>query len=225
MHIYSAAIKKSHEIRRISPFLATISSGMQQTHVGRGKITLQNTAPQPLSAEKNRLFEKFYAEHYPMAHGYLMRVIRNADDAYDVLIHSFELALARFDDYLASASPRYWFFGIVRNSASYFLRKRAKEYNDSLIVVTRPGMLSLSKHATPTPEDILLRGEEESLLNRVLESLPEKYREVALLRFQDFSYKEIAAALGLTVEAVESRMRRAIIRLEPIYAAFKEGKL
>lgn len=187
---------------------------MQQTPVGRGKITLQNTAVQPLSAEKNRLFEKFYAEHYPMAYGYLSRVIRNADDAYDVLIHSFELALARFDEYLASADPRFWFFGIIRNSASYFLRRRAKEFSETLPV----------PRATPTPEDILLRNEEESLLNRVLETLPVKYREVALLRFQDFSYKEIATALGLSVEAVESRMRRAIVKLEPLYAAFKEGK-
>ena len=180
--------------------------------VGRGKIKLQNTAT-PLSAEKNRQFEKFYTEHYGLAHGYLTRVIRDADDAYDVLIHSFELALSRFDEYLSSHNPRYWFFGIIRNSASYFLRKRAKEFSETLPV----------PRATPTPEDILLRREEESLLDQVIAALPEKYREVALLRFQDFSYQEIAAALGLTVEAVESRMRRAIVKLEPLYAKFKGG--
>jgi RNA polymerase sigma-70 factor, ECF subfamily len=182
--------------------------------VGRGKIRLQNTAAIPLSAEKNREFEKFYTEHYGMAHGYLVRVIRDTDDAYDVLIHSFELALARFDEYLSSRNPRYWFFGIIRNSASYFLRKRAKEFSEILPV----------PRATPTPEELLLQNEEESLLNRVLEALPEKYREVALLRFQDFSYKEISDVLGLSVEAVESRMRRAVVKLEPLYAEFKEKK-
>ncbi len=189
--------------------------------VGRGKIILQSTATAPLSAEKNREFEKFYTEHYGMAHGYLTRVIRNADDAYDVLIHSFELALARFDEYLTSHNPRYWFFGIIRNSASYFLRKRAQEY--SALVGERSRTMPVPR-ATPTPEELLLQSEEQTLLNRVLGALPEKYREVALLRFQDFSYKEIADTLGLSVEAVESRMRRAIVKLEPLYAEFKEGR-
>lgn len=168
----------------------------------------------PLSRAQKRDFEKFYTEHYPMAYGYLCRVIRNADDAYDVLIHSFELALTRFDEYLASQNPRYWFFGIIRNSASYFLRKRAKEFSETLPM----------PRATPTPEELLLKSEEASLLNRVIEALPEKYREVVLMRFQEFSYKEIADTLGLTVEAVESRMRRAIVKLEPFYAEFKEGR-
>lgn len=177
-----------------------------------GKIRLQNTGTTTLSAEGRREFEKFYTDHYPLAYGYLNRVIRNADDAYDVLIHSFELALARFDEYLKSQNPRYWFFGIIRNSASHFLRKRAREFKETLPV----------PRATPTPEDILLQNEDALFLDRALEALPEKYREVALLRFQDFSYKEIGAALGLTVEAVESRMRRAIVKLEPLYAEFKE---
>lgn len=173
---------------------------------------MQSNRTLPLSREQKRDFEKFYTDHYPLAFGYLNRVIRNADDAYDVLIHSYELALARFDEYLKSDNARYWFFGIIRNSASHFLRKRAKEFNETLPI----------PRATPTPEDILLQNEDTLFLDRALRALPEKYREVALLRFQDFSYKEIASALGLTVEAVESRMRRAIVRLEPLYAEFKE---
>lgn len=168
-----------------------------------------------MSTDTRNAFERFYNEHYPMAYGYLNRMIRNADDAYDVLIHSFELALARFDEYRTAPDGRYWFFGIVRNSASYFLRKRVKEHSRQTFASTR---------ATPTPEDILLQNEEESLLNRVLDALPEKYREVALLRFQNFSHQEIAGALNLSVAAVESRMRRAIHKLEPLYAEFKEGR-
>jgi RNA polymerase sigma-70 factor (ECF subfamily) len=180
--------------------------------VAREKVRLQATGTDSLSSETRRQFEKFYTDHYPLAYGYLNRVIRNADDAYDVLIHSFELALARFDEYLKSQDPRYWFFGIIRNSASHFLRKRAKEFKETVPV----------PRATLTPEEILLQNEDALFLDRALKALPEKYREVALLRFQDFSYKEIGAALGLSVEAVESRMRRAIVKLEPLYAEFKE---
>lgn len=163
--------------------------------------------------EKNCQFECFYREQYPFAYGYLMRIVRDADDAYDILTHSFELALARFDEYLAAQQPRYWFFGIVRNTASYFLRKRAKEFRQSLPL----------PRATPTPEELALAGEEAQMIDAVIVALPEKYRDVVLLRFQDFTYAEIASSLDLTVEAVESRMRRAIVKLEPVYARYKEN--
>ncbi len=175
---------------------------------------MQQTGTVPLSPERQRAFETFYSAHYPLALGYLTRMLQNADDAYDVLTHSFELALNRFDEYLASADNRYWFFGILRNTASYFMRKRRDE---------RSRLLPMPR-ATPTPEDLLLRGEESSLIDRALAALPAKYREVAVLRFQEMTYKEIGAVLGLSVEAVESRMRRAIVKLEPFYAEFKAGQ-
>lgn len=177
----------------------------------RDRMRIQNTAP--LSLDRKRQFEVFYTEHYPPAYGYLRRLLRSSDDAYDVLIHSFELALARFDEYLTSPEPRYWFYGIIRNSASYFLRRRGHEARQ---VLPEP-------RSVETPEQLLLRGEGNRLIDRALAALPEKYREVALLRFQDFSYKEIAALLKITVEAAESRMRRAVHRLEPFYAEFKES--
>lgn len=175
---------------------------------------MQQTGTVPLSPDRQRAFETFYSAHYPLALGYLTRMLQNADDAYDVLTHSFELALNRFDEYLASTDNRYWFFGILRNTASYFMRKRRDE---------RSRLLPMPR-ATPTPEDLLLRGEESSLIDRALAALPAKYREVAVLRFQEMSYKEIGAVLGLSVEAVESRMRRAIVKLEPFYAEFKAGQ-
>ncbi len=179
---------------------------------------MQQTGTVPLSPDRQRAFEKFYSAHYPLALGYLNRMLQNADDAYDVLTHSFELALNRFDEYLAGDNKRYWFFGILRNTSSYFMRKRAQE--QSFLVGDLSRTIPLPQ-ATLTPEELLLRGEEVALIDRALAALPEKYREVAVLRFQDMSYKEIAAVLGLTVEAVESRMRRAIVKLEPFYAEFK----
>jgi len=183
--------------------------------VGRKSIPLNYSAATPFDRKRQEQFAQFYSDHYPPAWGYLRRMLIDSDDAYDTLIHSFELALERFEEYLAAPPDvaRYWFFGIVRNSASYFLRKRAK---DRMRVVPQP-------RATATPEDIALANEEQELVARALAELPQKYREVAVLRFQNFSYGEIAQVLGLTLAAVESRMRRAIIKLEPFYAEFKAG--
>lgn len=186
--------------------------------MSEGKIRVQQTGTVPLSNDARRAFEDFYSAHYPLALRYLTRMLQNADDAYDVLTHSFELALNRFDEYVAAADNRYWFFGILRNSASYFMRKRSAEWR-----TTTAGDIPLVR-ATPTPEELALRKEDTALIDRALAALPPKYREVAVLRFQEMSYKEIAAALALTVEAVESRMRRAIVKLEPFYTEFKAGQ-
>ena len=54
------------------------------------------------------------------------------------------------------------------------------------------------------PEDLRID------LSRAIQSLPEHYREVILLRdIEEFSIDEIAEALGLTRESVKARIHRA----------------
>jgi RNA polymerase sigma-70 factor (ECF subfamily) len=54
------------------------------------------------------------------------------------------------------------------------------------------------------PEDIRID------LSRAIQSLPEHYREVILLRdIEEMSIDEIAAVLGLTRESVKARIHRA----------------
>lgn len=166
----------------------------------------------PLSAAKRDAFAIFYREHYRLAQGYLRRFVGNGDDNHDILTHSFELALARFDEYLDAGKPRYWFIGIVRNSAGYFLRRQTRE----------SGRISLMPRKSETPEELLLRKEEQASIEMMMAQLPEKYREVAWLRFNDFSFKEIADTLNLSVSAAESRMRRAVHMLEPLFARYLE---
>lgn len=182
----------------------------------RQKIGLSLT---PLDDDKRQAFELFYKEQYPMAMGYLRQLLYDNDDVHDVLVHALELALARFDDYLNNGKPRYWFFGILHNSATYFLRKRARE---SRIFMPQTTEESVDRK---TPEKILLHRESENWVRQTIAALPVKYREVVLLRLENFSYREIAQVLGISVEAAESRMRRAIHKLEPLYAAYKEGRL
>ena len=54
------------------------------------------------------------------------------------------------------------------------------------------------------PEDLRID------LSRAIQSLPEHYREVILLRdIEELSIDEIAAVLGLTRESVKARIHRA----------------
>jgi RNA polymerase sigma-70 factor (ECF subfamily) len=60
------------------------------------------------------------------------------------------------------------------------------------------------------PDEITSNREEESATAQLIDSLPEHYRIVVLLRHQqDLSYEEIAEALQLPLGTVKARIHRA----------------
>jgi len=65
-----------------------------------------------------------------------------------------------------------------------------------------------------SPERILLGLEELDAVERALLELPERTRIVfALNRYEEFTYREIASALGVSTSAVEKHMMRALAHL------------
>jgi RNA polymerase sigma-70 factor (ECF subfamily) len=75
--------------------------------------------------------------------------------------------------------------------------------------------------ATATPSDEAIRREVNSRIERAIERLPPRDREVVVLRhLEEMSFPEIVAVLGLSEDAVYSRYRRAIERL---HRALHEG--
>ena len=62
----------------------------------------------------------------------------------------------------------------------------------------------------PEPEDVAIQAEQSEMVQRLLNTLPDKYRSVTVLRYyNDLSYDEIARATGLTESAVKTQLHRA----------------
>jgi RNA polymerase sigma-70 factor (ECF subfamily) len=60
------------------------------------------------------------------------------------------------------------------------------------------------------PDEIALQGEQREIVKKLLNTLPEKYRSVTVLRYyNDLSYDEIARVTGLTESAVKTQLHRA----------------
>ncbi len=67
----------------------------------------------------------------------------------------------------------------------------------------------------PTPEDALAARRRWAATRRAISALPANQRAVlVLIRFEGLSYRETAEVLGVTEGAVESRLFRAMRRLE-----------
>ena len=62
----------------------------------------------------------------------------------------------------------------------------------------------------PAPDELALQGEQSAMVQQMLNTLPEKYRSVTVLRYyNDLSYDEIARMTGLTESAVKTQLHRA----------------
>ena len=71
--------------------------------------------------------------------------------------------------------------------------------------------------AEPNPLDILLADERHALVRKAVAELGVQDREVLLLKYvHDWSYRDMADHLGLTVSAVQARLHRARQRLRDI---------
>ncbi len=102
---------------------------------------------------------------------------------------------------------RSWLYRIARNVAVDYGTAHAKENarRTSLeLAVDTPD------RRTDTPDQAAAATETRETLLRAVQSLPALYREPFVLRhLENWSYAEIGAVLGLSVETIETRLTRA----------------
>jgi RNA polymerase sigma factor (sigma-70 family) len=132
----------------------------------------------------------------PDVRRYALRNCRAAD-VDDAVQETLLLLYRRVGTLRAATSFSAWLFAVARRACLRLLR-------------ISPGILDApademdARLAHLRPEDIRID------LSRAIQSLPEHYREVILLRdIEELSIDEIAGVLGLTRESVKARIHRA----------------
>jgi len=143
--------------------------------------------------------------HSARVHAYLVRYTRSREDADDLLQETWmrvARAARRFDP---TRRFRTWLYGIATNLARDLFRRRGSRERARLEVARE----------TPAREpDIAERRE----LHARIEKLPDRMREVVLLRFfEGMNEAEMAATLGIARGTVKSRLHSAMGRLREGY--------
>jgi RNA polymerase sigma factor (sigma-70 family) len=120
-----------------------------------------------------------------------------AADIDDAVQETLLLLYRRVGTLRAVTSFSAWIFAVAKRACLRLLRM------SSAIPDAQADEMD-ARLAHLTPEDIRLD------LSRAIQSLPEHYREVILLRdIEELSIDEIVAVLGLTRESVKARIHRA----------------
>jgi RNA polymerase sigma-70 factor, ECF subfamily len=152
-------------------------------------------------------FAELYRRHAPRIYNYLFRRTGNWSEAEDLVASVFlEAYRRRRDAAVVDEKIVAWLFGIATNLAHN--RRRSMWRGRRLI--ERAGAVASQAPAEP---DAAARAEAAEQMRHILErlrSLPREQQDViALCVWSGLSYEEAAAALGVPVGTVRSRLSRA----------------
>ncbi|AKT38132.1 sigma-70 family RNA polymerase sigma factor [Chondromyces crocatus] len=154
--------------------------------------------------------EALLQRHQAQVYRFGMKMCRDPEDAQDVLQETL-LAMARgVRDFRGTSSLSTWLYTIAR---SFCLKKRRRSKfapdEHSLDTDAAP---EASRLADPSraPDEALAGKQIEHALERAIGALDPMYREVLLLRdVEGLTAPEVAEVLGLSTQAVKSRLHRA----------------
>ena len=165
-------------------------------------------------------FEGLVSRHERVLYAVAMRILRQREDAEDVVQNAFLSALEKLDGFRGEASFGTWINRITVYGALKVLRKRrglpalptgTRADEDEEGDIRHPEFIADWRD---DPAEIAEQRELRGILDEVIESLPEKHRLVFVLRdVVEMSIRETAEALGISEANVKVRLLRARLAL------------
>ncbi len=160
-------------------------------------------------------FEALMLPHLDAAHNLARWLLRNEQDAQDVVQEAFLRAFKSFGGFHGS-NGRAWLLTIVRNT-SYTLLKKNRLAD---LITPFNEEIHASGHESVSPATILEQSEDAKLIADAMNELPAEFREILVLRHQEgLFYKEIAEIAQIPSGTVMSRLARARAKLKEYLAA------
>ena len=160
-------------------------------------------------------FETLIDRHSGDIFALLFRLTENAEEASDLTQDTFLRALRSIKSFRGDSELKTWLFRIAINESRTRFRWWKRRKRDMTISLD----ISVGESETPisdmladgsiSPEEAALSHEREYALKAALLELPEVYREaIVLCDMEGMSYEETAAALGVGIGTVKSRISR-----------------
>src|SRR5215813_5368818 len=160
-------------------------------------------------------FEALMLPHLDAAHNLARWLLRNEQDAQDVVQEAYVRAFKSFGGFRGS-NGRAWLLTIVRNT-SYTLLKKNRAVD---LTTAFDEEIHASGDESASPSTILEHAEDAERVTKAMDELPAEFRDILVLRHQEgLSYKEIAEIAQLAPGTVMSRLARARAKLREYLVA------
>ena len=167
------------------------------------------------------LFDPFVDRYARRLHAFLFRQTGDRQRAEDLLQDVFVKAIraARSGHGPRHPDATAWMFTLARHAVIDDRRARS----------ARPLMLTgdaadLDERRHPPPDRALERADEQAVLERALQTLPDDQREAVLLRvYGELTYVQMSEVLAVAEGTLKSRVAAGLARLRDVLPDPKEG--
>ena len=153
-------------------------------------------------------FTRLWDTHIDSLRAYIKKRINLLDDFFidDICSRSFEKAFTQIYTYDPSRSLfSTWLRTIARNTALDVLQSENRQ-GRGLVALDE----AIADEEVESPLEDIIKSEDENKIVRLVEGLPALYRDVARMRLiEGMQYKDIADELGMELNTVRTRIRRA----------------
>jgi RNA polymerase sigma-70 factor (ECF subfamily) len=165
-------------------------------------------------------FERLVIEHQDFVYNLALRTLGNSTDAEDVAQDAFLRVWQALPSFRQQARFRTWLYRIVVN----LCYNRFPRLKRELDILTEENVDDIPDDANETQLSANLEmAELYALLHRRIDELPDHYRMLISLRYQNgLSYNEIAAITDLPLGTVKTGLFRAKQRLRHALREFEE---
>ena len=171
---------------------------------------------QPVSpAEQDRLlvqavlngdqmaFAELVARYQGAVYNLAYRMLGDPTEAEDATQEVFVRAWSQLRTFDPDRRFSTWLLSIASHYTIDMLRRRKPAAPLDEVALFKPD-------DAPEPDEVVLQNEQRDMVNRLLGTLPDRYRSVTVLRYYNgLSYDEIASVTGLSESAVKTQLHRA----------------
>lgn len=157
-------------------------------------------------------FEALFLQYYARVYGVLFRLVGDRAEAEDLTLETFWKLWQRPPARTEGSSLGGWLYRVATRLGYNALRaskRRSQHENAALVNVEEPNL--------PDPARQVERADERSQVRAVLRRMRDRDAQMLILRYSGLSYKEIAAATGVSPASVGTLLVRAEQEFERLF--------
>lgn len=183
---------------------------------------------QKLQQGDEKAFKQLVEKYQQLVVNTCFGLVHNNEDAEDIAQDVFIEVHRSISNFRADSKISTWLYRIAVNRSLNFIRdnKRRKmaQSIEDMFSLGKEKLTNIYPGQTESPDSEFENSERAAILHKAIDSLPKNQRVAFTLnKYDDLSYKEIAAVMETSISSVESLIHRAKKNLQKkLYTCYKK---
>jgi RNA polymerase sigma-70 factor (ECF subfamily) len=176
-------------------------------------------------------FTEIVAQNYQRVYSVIYRLIEDREEAEDLTQDTFVNAYRAYRDFRHESHVYTWLYRIAVNLTKNRLDRRSRRRVtegvslDSPVEIEQDELVRQVEDWSQTPDRVFENRSIGEFLTSEVKALRPEYKMVVVLRdYEGLSYEEIARVVGVSVQAVKSRLFRARSVLRERLTCYERGE-